>query len=245
MQLIAIGACMGAPAVFADLFDKTSVVRSMKELQEQLTKDSVVMYGGGEDIHPSLYNEPKLPQTYCGSAPSSRDLLEFHAVQLVRDKGAINYGICRGLQMIHVSLGGKLFQHVDNHNRDHRMFLRTSVVENSLHPWTDELKEFYENNPWGLGEDPYTTSAHHQLIDPTAGPEDLSILANASEAVHKIRSHNNNLTIGSREVEVAYYRMSNSIGVQGHPEFDYKDSPYQLYCRQLMKEIMYVHSQQH
>jgi len=63
---------------------------------------------GGEDIHPSWYGADPSPLL---SPPSSeRDLLELALFAVARQRGLPILGICRGIQLVNVALGGTLFQ---------------------------------------------------------------------------------------------------------------------------------------
>jgi putative glutamine amidotransferase len=63
---------------------------------------------GGEDIHPSWYGADPSPLL---SPPSQeRDLFEVALFAVARQRGLPILGICRGIQLINVALGGTLFQ---------------------------------------------------------------------------------------------------------------------------------------
>lgn len=68
------------------------------------------LFTGGPDVHPALYHEETM--RCCGSINPQRDRLEIlllnQAVQL--DKPVL--GICRGIQLINVALGGSLYQDI-------------------------------------------------------------------------------------------------------------------------------------
>ncbi len=63
---------------------------------------------GGEDIDPSWYGADPSPLL---SPPSQeRDLFELALFAVARQRGLPILGICRGIQLINVALGGTLFQ---------------------------------------------------------------------------------------------------------------------------------------
>ena len=65
--------------------------------------DALLLTGGG-DINPALYNEDQSPE--CQPPNDSRDKLEIALVHLfLRNKKPI-LGICRGIQVLNVALGG-------------------------------------------------------------------------------------------------------------------------------------------
>ena len=63
---------------------------------------------GGEDIHPSWYGADPSPML---TPPSQeRDLFELAMFAVARQRELPILGICRGIQLINVALGGTLFQ---------------------------------------------------------------------------------------------------------------------------------------
>jgi gamma-glutamyl-gamma-aminobutyrate hydrolase PuuD len=84
------------------------------ELKEDsfLAPDFIVV-PGGSDVNPRLYFETRDPKT---SFDSRKDLTEISAIMAARLSGIPQLGICRGLQLLHVSTGGTLIQHIEGHN---------------------------------------------------------------------------------------------------------------------------------
>ena len=63
---------------------------------------------GGEDIHPAWYGAEPSPHLYPPSR--ERDLFELALFAAARQRELPILGICRGIQLINVALGGTLFQ---------------------------------------------------------------------------------------------------------------------------------------
>jgi len=63
---------------------------------------------GGADIHPSFYGESVLDR--CGEIDEERDRFEVDLVHAARRRDLPVLGICRGLQVLNVALGGSLYQ---------------------------------------------------------------------------------------------------------------------------------------
>jgi putative glutamine amidotransferase len=67
-----------------------------------------VVFSGGEDIHPSFYGEMVLER--CGAIDEKRDLFEVELFRGALERGVPILGVCRGMQLIAVALGGSLYQ---------------------------------------------------------------------------------------------------------------------------------------
>jgi putative glutamine amidotransferase len=65
---------------------------------------------GGDDVDPALYGEDRHPD--LGVVDRPRDEFESALARLAADGQTPSLGICRGLQLLNVALGGSLFQHV-------------------------------------------------------------------------------------------------------------------------------------
>ena len=63
---------------------------------------------GGEDIHPAWYGADPSPHLYPPSR--ERDLFELALFASARQRELPILGICRGIQLVNVALGGTLFQ---------------------------------------------------------------------------------------------------------------------------------------
>lgn len=73
------------------------------------TCDALLLSGGG-DLDPARYGQP----TRCTlSHPNpGRDRMELDWIHRFREAGKPVFGICRGMQILWVALGGRLIQHV-------------------------------------------------------------------------------------------------------------------------------------
>jgi len=69
---------------------------------------NAIVISGGDDIHPSLYGQQAVPK---GQYDPQRDALEQRHIAYAFEKKIPMLGICRGTQLINVSLGGSL--HID------------------------------------------------------------------------------------------------------------------------------------
>jgi len=73
------------------------------------TIDGLIMTGGS-DIHPSFYGQIVLER--CGEIDEQRDRFEVELIHAARGRDLPFLGICRGLQVLNVALGGSLYQDI-------------------------------------------------------------------------------------------------------------------------------------
>lgn len=79
-----------------------------KELSQVLYICDGIIFTGGQDIEPALYHTRKSDE--CGSCCKERDKMEAYLFEraMFQDKPVL--GICRGIQLMNVMLGGTLYQ---------------------------------------------------------------------------------------------------------------------------------------
>ena len=81
-----------------------------KALCEALDAADAVVLTGGCDVDPATYGEEKLP--CCGGISALRDRIDQIIIRHALEKRMPILGICRGMQIINVFLGGTLYQDV-------------------------------------------------------------------------------------------------------------------------------------
>jgi putative glutamine amidotransferase len=69
-----------------------------------------VLIPGGVDLDPSNYGETPLPT--CGRLDPARDRVELRFARWAIAEGKPLFGLCRGLQIVNVALGGTLYQDI-------------------------------------------------------------------------------------------------------------------------------------
>src|SRR5919107_3263167 len=69
-----------------------------------------LLLSGGPDLHPGYYSEEPIPE--LGTTIPEWDALEMALLRLALMRGMPIFGICRGMQILNVALGGTLYQDV-------------------------------------------------------------------------------------------------------------------------------------
>lgn len=92
----------------------TPVVLLAQEETEQkrlLQKVDGFLFPGGPDANPLLFGEDVLPG--CGRICTPRDRLELSMLRLLAEERKPVLGICRGIQMMNLALGGDIYQDLE------------------------------------------------------------------------------------------------------------------------------------
>ena len=82
---------------------------------DALRRAGALVLTGGVDIDPARYGERPDPAVPYMPFDAARDELELSIARAALDGDMPIYGICRGMQLLNVAMGGKLVQHVDDH----------------------------------------------------------------------------------------------------------------------------------
>ncbi|WP_329240466.1 gamma-glutamyl-gamma-aminobutyrate hydrolase family protein [Streptomyces canus] len=72
-----------------------------------------LVVAGGPDVEPVHYGAALDPRT--GPPARARDTWELALIRAALEAGVPLLGICRGMQLLNVALGGTLVQHIDGH----------------------------------------------------------------------------------------------------------------------------------
>ncbi len=152
-----------------------------------------LVIAGGADIDPATYGAERHEKT--GEPRRDRDEAEFALVEAALKLDLPVLGVCRGMQVLNVALGGTLHQHVEGHNPAPGVFEHTDVEvspDTRLHAI--------------LGDRTNVQCHHHQSLDRVA--DGLRVTAQAPDG-----------TVEAVELEAARF----VVGVQSHPEQDIED----------------------
>ena len=152
--------------------------------------DAVVITGG-RDLDPATYGQTPHPQ--LGPIDPVRDASDIAMARAVVTRNQPTLAVCRGIQILNVTLGGTLHQHVDDHMRLDQYNLDAHTV--TIEP-DSRLAQIVGTESLGVN------TLHHQVLD-QLGAGVRAVARNEQGHVEGI------------EIDGA----SNVLGVQWHPEF--------------------------
>lgn len=126
--ITAIQAAGGLPVILSPDMDDKRLVALAHYLDG-------ILFSGGVDVDPLHFNG--IPHPSVEADEPERDDFEIRLVKLAVDSGLPFLGICRGLQVINIALGGSLYTHLpeqlegeiqhDRHDVDDRGYLAHHV----------------------------------------------------------------------------------------------------------------------
>ena len=134
---------------------------------------------GGSDLDPGYYGEEPIPE--LGATLPERDAFEMALVEQAFERGIPVFGICRGLQVLNVALGGTLYQDLPS-----QLSTDGSIAHRQQMPkwqWTHEVEVDGDSSIARIMETDglRVNSYHHQAVKDLA--DGLVVAANASDGV--------------------------------------------------------------
>ena len=153
----------------------------------------LVMFTGGADVDPAIYNDTS-PLDLCSTSPE-RDRFEKTIFRHALINNIPMIGICRGFQFLNVMAGGRLMHHITGHGGTTHLFdsygLKTSITVNSF---------------------------HHQMVIPNV---DSHLIGWSMDKLSKEYYGKNDALEewGGPEVEAAIFPKIRACGAQYHPEW--------------------------
>lgn len=157
----------------------------------------LVVFTGGGDINPALYDEEPIAET---STPDLvRDSIEVKVFERAKEDKIPMYGICRGAQLLCAMNGGSIIQHVESHTLPHSAKLNNGRVIT-------------------------VTSSHHQMMDPSM-VEGHQVMAVSHKNKSRFYKTSVGMVECQQEVEAVYFPKTKSLCTQWHPEWSRPGSP--------------------
>lgn len=136
-----------------------------------------MVFPGGEDVNPQWYGEETQP--YCGGITDKRDTSDIYYIRAAVAAAKPILGICRGLQVINVALGGSLYQDIPSQvdePLEHRQTApRDSATQFAVIDRTSHLGTLLGVDSVGIN------SFHHQAVKELA--DGLKITARACDGI--------------------------------------------------------------
>ncbi|HTR03063.1 MAG TPA: gamma-glutamyl-gamma-aminobutyrate hydrolase family protein [Thermoanaerobaculia bacterium] len=176
----------------ADLSETNDYVRSLVEagvpresiavatpLSPEVGPFDALVLGGGVDVDPARYGRPAL-ENGTVEVDADRDTLDFRLLEEARRAGVPVFGICRGLQVVNVALGGTLVQDIPSERPSAVVHQRTKAEKTRL----DHRVAIVPGTRLAAiadAPDAAVNSRHHQAIDGVA--PGLAVAATAPDGV--------------------------------------------------------------
>jgi putative glutamine amidotransferase len=174
--------------------------RLVEEPGEALELLDGLLLAGGADIDPASYGQAPHAETH--DFVPERDAFEIALTRAAIERDLPVLGICRGMQLINVALGGTLNQHLPEHlgHQEHRRVLGS--FDGSDHD-VEVIDGTLAMSVIGAGRHP-TKSHHHQGIDRLGEGLRVSARSSLDQLIEAIELPQRNFV----------------VGVQWHPEAD-------------------------
>lgn len=138
-----------------------------------------LLLSGGDDISADFLRQPSIDPALIIDPNPARDEWEFAALKLAIERGVPLLAICRGLQVLNVSLGGTLRLDIPNHD----------VIEiEQVHP--------LRHSSCARHRFAAVNSTHHQALDRLATALTVEAWSPADEVIEQVRMDRQAWTIG-------------------------------------------------
>jgi len=187
------------------------IVSDTRELLKRPKEVSLVMFTGGEDVHPSLYGGVD-GSNLCGTN-IRRDGFEKKVFGFCRKHDIKCWGICRGSQFLNVMAGGFMYQHIENHTSYH----------NAYFPHDKSVRK--------------VTSTHHQLVGLPSSSIPIAWSHPSRSGIY-IGPYGHRVKAPEHEIEAAIFPNINAVGVQYHPEMMSIDEPGRVLFVNMVKDFL-------
>lgn len=172
--------------------------KGKEQVESLLDRLDAIIFTGGGDFDPSLLGEE--PHKALGSFNSVRDEFELGLLKLALDKQLPILGICRGIQLINLGMGGSLYQDIYSQHLSQCINHSQSTERSETSHYVEVVPDTLLRSLFDKEKLP-VNSFHHQAIKELA--EGLKVGALSSDGIIEAVESDQDKAI---------------LGVQWHPE---------------------------
>jgi putative glutamine amidotransferase len=185
----------GAPLIIPSAQDNMSMGAVLDSAQG-------LILSGGPDVHPRRFGEE--PLAALGEIDEVLDKMEILAAQMAIEKNLPLLGICRGIQVLNVALGGTLYQDIASQMPE--SICHTPKTDKAVNTHTVRLEAGSRLREILGKREIWVNGKHHQAVRDLA--PGLTVVARARDGVIEAVEHPLKRFV---------------IGVQWHPEGTWRD----------------------
>jgi len=185
---------------------------SINHLSKHPKEVSLVLFTGGEDVHPNFYGGTDR-MNVCGTN-KRRDVFEWSIFEFCKKHDIKMTGICRGFQFLNVMAGGFMYQHINGH---------AGALHDAYFPYDGNVRE--------------VTSTHHQLVGLPNGSIPIAWSRPKRSKIY-IGPYGHRVNPPAYEMEAAVFPNINAMGVQYHPEMLRKNDPCRVHYGEMISDFV-------
>ncbi len=157
------------------------------------------LISGGPDVDPKYFNEINLP--FNGDISPYRDIMEVYIIKRAIELNKPVFGICRGIQIMNVAMGGSLYQDIHSQIQNTCLIKHSQAAPSWYPTHSISIKEGSLLKKLLKSETIGVNSFHHQSVKNIAPGFEISSLSED----------------GIIE-SIEYKNHKFALGVQWHPE---------------------------
>ena len=187
----------GAPVIIPAAQDRKSLEAILDSVQG-------LILSGGPDLNPRFYGEE--PRSGLGEVDETLDGMELPAAELAIERDLPLLGICRGIQVLNVALGGTLYQDIASQVPD--SICHTPKTDKAVNTHTVRIESGSRLHKLFGKREIWVNGKHHQAVKDLA--PGLTVVARARDGVFEA---------------VEFREKRFVIGVQWHPEGTWQEDP--------------------
>lgn len=159
------------------------------------------LFTGGHDISSEIYGEMRSPK--CGTTCKVRDKMEMYILKEAVKRNQSVLGICRGIQMMNVCFGGNLYQDLPTEYK--------CTDKHYMKPPYDRISH-------------YVNIKENTMLFDIIGKKRIGVNSYHHQAIKVLSPEFREMAVSDDGIIEAIYMPESSfiVGVQWHPEFNYK-----------------------